>query len=257
MSGYNYKPIDVFLSYSYDDDDTANDIKLLLKQFGVHAFKADRDMSNSDLRIGENPLKALSETIPQHDVFIVLVSKNYKEGDSTDQEFGICYAQNKKIIPFLLDNTEPYGFMISSQGKKYEQYDYDNRHKRRMDIANVVNEIIEYKEQTVDLFRFIAYRYIHNENIADAIFYERKFQKSLQERSLEERFENNNLIKKYVDDVVDAVLKNNSQIVPEDTSIDYVNTFLPVFLKKYESMIDTNKKSREDIQRYLNNGAVE
>jgi len=45
------------------------------------------------------------------DVFIPLVSRNFKESKWTDQETGIAFGSNTEVIPISLDKTMPYGFI--------------------------------------------------------------------------------------------------------------------------------------------------
>ncbi len=99
----------VFLSYSSKDKDLAGKIKLRLETFGIEAFLAHEDIK---------PTQKWKDVILDHlercDVFIPIVSKNFKQSNWTDQETGYALGTGKMIIPIGTDEM-PYGFIEDTQ----------------------------------------------------------------------------------------------------------------------------------------------
>lgn len=106
------KTIHVFLSYSHIDREIAGEIKKQLEIHGFKVFLAHEDIEPNTEWEGEI-LRKLKEC----DLFIPIISKNFKESEWTDQETGIAIGAEKEIIPTQID-LAPYGFIGKIQALK-------------------------------------------------------------------------------------------------------------------------------------------
>src|SRR5690349_14086406 len=85
----------VFLSYSHHDKLLAGKVKEQLElYFGLEIFLAHEDIDG-----GEEWEKIIVENLKATDIFMPLLSPNFESSAFTDQETGIAYALNKKVIP--------------------------------------------------------------------------------------------------------------------------------------------------------------
>ena len=92
MSGE--EPIRVFLSYSSHDKELAGQVKKELESRGLEAFLAHEDIEPTQEWEG-----VILENLKACDVFIPLLSENFKESEWTDQETGVAVSEEKLIIP--------------------------------------------------------------------------------------------------------------------------------------------------------------
>ena len=104
--------IKVFISYSTEDKLIAAKIKEILMSFGIKCF-----MAHDDIEISEEwKLRILNE-LNEADIFIPLLSDNFKSSDWCSQESGIACYRNILFIPLTLNKKiHPYGFMNFRQG---------------------------------------------------------------------------------------------------------------------------------------------
>ena len=109
-----YEPLKIFLSHSSRDYPIISKIKSRLEEFGLNVFLAHKDIAPSQEWQGqiENSLRGC-------DVLIAVLTNNFKGSDWTDQEVGIAYGLNKKIISLIVDLT-PYGFLGKWQGFRFK-----------------------------------------------------------------------------------------------------------------------------------------
>jgi hypothetical protein len=135
-------PIKGFLSYSHIDKIYAGKIKSFLEEYGIDVFLAHEDIKISK-RWDEEVLKSLRGC----DFVLLLLSKNFKESDFTDQETGIAIALDKLIIPTKVDDTDPYGFIDKSQASKLSLNDIE---KTQKEIIQLIGDKIEFKDRLID-----------------------------------------------------------------------------------------------------------
>lgn len=224
MNNIGTGPIRAFLNYSDNDLEIAKKIKLELRAFGIEIFVAE-----SDLKDGAEWMDFIVREISKHTIFLVLLSENYRMANYASQEFGICFRHAEKVIPIRIDDVKPYGFMSKYHGRLYD------KSIKRDEMAKIVEEIISHHARTSDLFEFFTYRYVNAVNFADADFYTKKLEKY----NLDDRLGNHDLIKKYINEIVDAIT-TNSQI-----------NVAPSFLRQYAVLINRDKMSNEKIQTIL------
>jgi len=102
----------VFLSYSHKDRYLAGEFKVQLENYGFEVFLAHEDIE---------PLSEWQDEIISSlkdcDIFIPIISKNFKESNWTDQETGFALAREILIIPIMID-LSPYGFIGKLQALK-------------------------------------------------------------------------------------------------------------------------------------------
>lgn len=106
------EPIRVFLSYSSKDKEFAGQLKAELEERGLEAFLAHEDIEPTKEWEG-----VILENLKECDVFIPLLSENFKESEWTDQETGVAVSEGKVIIPLKID-ADPYGFIGKIQALK-------------------------------------------------------------------------------------------------------------------------------------------
>ncbi len=106
------EPIRVFLSYSSKDKEYAGQLKAELEERGLEAFLAHEDIEPTKEWEG-----VILENLKACDVFIPLLSVNFKESEWTDQETGVAVSEGKVIIPLKI-NVDPYGFIGKIQALK-------------------------------------------------------------------------------------------------------------------------------------------
>ena len=106
------KSIKVFISYSTEDKIIAAKIKEILVSFGIKCF-----MAHDDIEISEEWKLRIINELNEADIFIPLLSNNFKSSDWCSQESGIACYRNILFIPLTLNkNIQPYGFMNFRQG---------------------------------------------------------------------------------------------------------------------------------------------
>ena len=99
----------IFLSYSTKDKKLAGEIKDGLEQYGQEVFLAHEDIEPSAKWVQ----RILSE-LDVYEVFIPLLTENFKASEWTDQEAGMAMAGNRIIIPVKIKD-DPHGFISRYQ----------------------------------------------------------------------------------------------------------------------------------------------
>lgn len=105
--------LDTFLSHAHDDRVIARKLADELKNYAFDAFVA-----HDDIKLGDEWESTILERIKKCDLFIALLSNNFRQAQYTDHEVGIAYSLGKTILPLSVDDTMPYGFMTKIQAKK-------------------------------------------------------------------------------------------------------------------------------------------
>ena len=102
-----------FISYSVEDKEWGGRIKSCLENIGVKSF-----LAHEDLQVSEEWRESIIEALGKVDIFITVLSKNFKSSDWCSQEIGyIASRPDVTIIPLSIDGTTPYGFISKLQGK--------------------------------------------------------------------------------------------------------------------------------------------
>jgi len=103
------RKVRVFLCYSHKDKQLAGEIKRNLEKEALEIFLAHEDIEPSREWQDE-----IIKNLKSCDVFIPLLTRNFRESKWTDQETGAAVVQNKYILPLKVEIT-PYGFIEKYQ----------------------------------------------------------------------------------------------------------------------------------------------
>lgn len=106
------KQLKVFISYSTKDKVIAARVKGILYDFGIEGF-----LAHEDINVSEEWKQRIKEELSQSDIFVCLLSKDFRNSEWAPQETGIAYFKDILIIPLRLDETIPFGFINHLQGK--------------------------------------------------------------------------------------------------------------------------------------------
>jgi len=104
--------VKVFLSYHHKDRKSAARVKECLSGLGMNVF-----MAHEDLEPSTDWQKEILKTLKGCDVFIPLLTRNFRSSLWTDQETGIALAHKKRILPLKI-SSDPYGFIGKFQALK-------------------------------------------------------------------------------------------------------------------------------------------
>lgn len=111
----NLKNLRVFISYSSEDLIEAERIYNIFKDSEIHCFLASKE-----IKLGENWDERIFEELINADIFIFLLSEDYKNSFWCNQESSIGYLKrefsNSIVIPLLMDTVTPYGIFYKIQG---------------------------------------------------------------------------------------------------------------------------------------------
>lgn len=108
------KLLKAFISYSTMDKLIGAEVKDILVRFGIEGF-----LAHDDIRVSEEWKQRIVDELNKADIFIPLLSNNFKNSDWAPQELGIAYIRDILIIPLTLNGTIPFGFIDHIQGKSY------------------------------------------------------------------------------------------------------------------------------------------
>lgn len=102
-----------FISYSSADKQRAAEVKTALAACGIDGF-----MAHDDIHVSQQWRDRILDELRRMQVFVPLLSSNFKTSDWTAQEAGAAVVRaDVLIIPVSLDGTVPYGFLNHFQGR--------------------------------------------------------------------------------------------------------------------------------------------
>ena len=129
------------MSYSTKDRRTANRLKKQLEHLsGISVFVAPSDIKASR----EGWRKTIIKSVRESEVFLPLLTKNFRKSEWTDQETGIAVAQGKLIIPLRVGTTKPHGFLESYP---YQKISPRSLEKKLPDILTQVKDDKKLREK--------------------------------------------------------------------------------------------------------------
>lgn len=103
----------IFISHSTYDLSYVNDLTSELEFLGFKVFVAHRDIEPSAEWLDE-----IVAALKSYEIFIAYITNNFKNSAWCDQESGIAYVHNRKIIPIIAEKKMiPYGFL-----NKYQKF---------------------------------------------------------------------------------------------------------------------------------------
>lgn len=107
--------VKVFLSYSVVDKNIA---EKLAQQLQYYPF-IDIFMAPNDIRPGTLWVDELKFNLKNSDVLLALLTNNYHGSDWTEQEIGLAWAFEKRILALSLDGNMGNGYIKSFQIKNF------------------------------------------------------------------------------------------------------------------------------------------
>ena len=128
---YGNKTLKVFISYSTKNKAVAGKVKAILDCYDIESF-----LAHEDINITEEWKKRIMLELHEADVFVAILSKDFKDSDWSPQESGMAYFKNILIISLLLDDNAPFGFLGDAQGKRIK----DNLIPAEYIIKPIVNK---------------------------------------------------------------------------------------------------------------------
>ena len=102
-----------FISYSMVDRASAAEVKKTLDRLGIDSF-----MAHEDLVVSEEWKDRILDELKTSEIFVCLLSKDFKSSDWCPQELGFVVARPKTVvIPLSIDGTVPFGFISHIQSQ--------------------------------------------------------------------------------------------------------------------------------------------
>jgi len=213
------KSLRVFVSYSIDDRFLAHGVKVGLGDFGIDVF-----LAHDDIPGGAEWEETIVKNIKQTDVFIQLLTKNYRKSEWTDQETGIALSGQKMIIPLKVD-INPYGFTKKYQAFRLVYKEIKHGDKMIFWCRDSCLEIVKLILENVDL----------NEQLKDCLI--RSFTKSTSFQDTREKSELlikfDNFTKEQLDEIIRSSIDNRQ--IYQSTGI--TRTFLNNLMEKYNLIL--------------------
>ena len=106
-----------FISYSSIQIELAQEIRDFLRTIEIDSF-----IANDDLRTASDWKKTIVKELSACDLFIPILTFDFKKSDWCSQELGIAYIKRKRIIPISVDDCKPYGFINNLQSRSIKEY---------------------------------------------------------------------------------------------------------------------------------------
>ena len=132
----------VFISYFHGDKRIAGAIKKALHYYDIDAF-----LAHEDIQVSEEWQKIILDNLRKCDIFIAIISENFKQSIWTNQEIGFASCQKKMIVPISIDGNLPYGLIYNYQSltnfKCKEQINHDYPDEKIIDCKESIFEIIK------------------------------------------------------------------------------------------------------------------
>ena len=130
--------LSVFISYSTRDKLIAESLKVELEKNDLKVFLAHEDISDLN-----NLEKDILDKLKQSQIFLPLLTDNFKNSFWTNQEIGIAVADKKIIIPLKINST-PYGFLAKHKALDFRfQKTQDNSYVCKdscIEILKIIKE---------------------------------------------------------------------------------------------------------------------
>jgi len=207
------RAIRIFLSYSHKDKNLSGELKKKLERNGFETF-----MAHEDIEPSKKWEEEIIRNLKKCDIFIPIISKNFKESKWTDQETGIAFAEDKLIIPINI-GLVPYGFIGKYQALKYDE-----------NISHTCEKIMDTirKSPIYDRVKdFFIKRFVKSEHFSEA----------------NERVEKLELFETFTVDQINEIIRgyvNNYEIRGGFKSSPFVDSLF----KKYSDVIDPELKEK-------------
>jgi hypothetical protein len=117
----------IFLSYSTKDKVLARQIKVQISRKGYSVF-----LAHEDLKISQEWVSEIRKELRLCDVYVALLTENFRKSEWTDQEAGYALSRSKRkekkclILPITVHPIEsPHGFLKSFQALRLKTDDIE------------------------------------------------------------------------------------------------------------------------------------
>lgn len=203
----------IFLSHSHKNSEIANKLKEELELgFGLHVFIAHIDIEPS-----EEWISTIIEKLEECDVFMPLLTKEFKTSHWTDQETGIALLKGKVIVPIKIDLL-PYGFIAKYQALSWDKDNFE------ANIKALIQTLMKKEYYTVD---DLIESFANSDSFADAGF------------KSELLLEINSLTRTQINKIVKASVENDQIVDSWKARSNLENLF-----SKYWDSIDESLRNR-------------
>ncbi|MBC8287464.1 MAG: toll/interleukin-1 receptor domain-containing protein [Nitrospinae bacterium] len=102
-----------FISYSTINKQIAGQVKETLDGYSIDSF-----LAHEDIGVSEKWKDRIVEELKSCHIFVPLLSKEFIQSDWGSQEIGFAFSRsNILILPLLIDDKVPFGFISHIQGK--------------------------------------------------------------------------------------------------------------------------------------------
>ena len=118
---YIGRTLRIFISYSSEDKELAGKFKASLDDYGFETF-----LAHEDIEFGAEWEEKIIQEIERCDIFLPLLTKDFKNSEWTSQEIGVAFELNKKILPIKID-MDPYGFIRGIQALRFDKLELTAR----------------------------------------------------------------------------------------------------------------------------------
>jgi hypothetical protein len=136
---------DIFISYSSKDEGQINPVLQAIKSIqNIRIFFA-----KETLNLGVNISQEIINAVKNSDIFLVFYSINSVNSNYVQQEIGVAKANNKIIIPVLLDGLKPAAMLT---GINYLDLSDAGRYNEGLiRLYNFLKQSMEKKQQSQGL----------------------------------------------------------------------------------------------------------
>lgn len=107
----------IFLSYAHQDENWVAEFAKTLSAAGIHDYWFDKE----SLSPGDLWAEKIQDALRNSDTFIVFLSPNSLDNPNVFFEVGAAFANDKLIIPVLIDNVDQRRIPISLANRQYIQ----------------------------------------------------------------------------------------------------------------------------------------
>lgn len=148
--------LNAFISYSSKDKKIAGIVKDALSNLGINSFLAHEDITPS-----KEWQEVIVNQIKTCNIFVPIVTENFRESDWTAQESGAAFIKGMDIVPISAyfpgeSFTQPYGFISKYQALKWRIDPGDLKtYPRRIlsDIQNMLAKTLKSKANIIERVR--------------------------------------------------------------------------------------------------------
>jgi hypothetical protein len=189
----------VFLSYSTKDKVLARQIKIHISRKGYSVF-----LAHEDLKISQEWISEIRKELRLCDVYVALLTENFRKSEWTDQEAGYALSRSKRkekkcvILPITVHPIKsPHGFLKAFQALRLKTDDIEGTCHL---AARELDDKLGLKEQ-------------HQDQLIEKFLQSGSFQ--LAKRNFRELTEHQPFSAEQMERIMTAALENNQTQLPE------------------------------------------